>query len=110
MEPQTATTSAAQDAKSILNLQIDPAKITVDEIDRYENLMLGDGAQGRANDSSHSLTNDVKPTWQVFEGTNLAGPFDLKMHKPTNVISLNIDVQFKSHQAPQISNSSASQS
>ena len=62
VEPQAATANAAQDAKSILNLQIDPAKITVDEIDRYENLMLGDGAQGRAN-NSNSLTNDMKPSW-----------------------------------------------
>lgn len=41
---------------------IDPAKITVDDLDRYERMMQGDGAPG-FNNSTISLRNDVRHTW-----------------------------------------------
>ncbi len=57
-------------------MTIDPSKITVDDIDRYEQLMLGDGVQCISNANSNL---DIKHTWQSKGDTATVGPLDLKL-------------------------------
>ncbi len=47
-------------------MSIDPAKITVDDLDRYEQMMQGDGASGVSN-SNAALHNSVRHTWQAWQ-------------------------------------------
>jgi hypothetical protein len=51
-----------QDMEQVFSKKIDPSKITVDEIDRYESMMLGDGAQGSSN-STQLNKNQTRHTW-----------------------------------------------
>lgn len=75
-------------------MTIDPKKITVDDLDRFERMMLGDGAFASSN-AEVVNKNTVKHTWQSWEDTPSVGPLDVKLAQPTSLIQLNIDVQFK---------------
>lgn len=75
-------------------MSIDPSKISIDDLDRYERMMQGDGASGISN-SLVSIRNDVKHTWQAWEEKPQVGPMDVKLSQPTNLIQMNIDVTFK---------------
>lgn len=90
-EIQEQATLPNLDAKSVLTKQIDASKITVDEIDRYERMMLGDGAQGASN-SKQLVKNEVRHTWQAWEDMATVGSLDVKLQQPTSLIQLNIDV------------------
>ena len=75
-------------------MSIDPAKITVDDLDRYEQMMQGDGASGVSN-SNVALQNSVRHTWQVWQNKDEIGPMQVRLSQPTNLIQLNIDLKFK---------------
>lgn len=87
-------TISKQDPNSVMAMSIDPSKITVDDLDRFERMMLGDGALASSN-SAVVNKNEVRQTWQSWEDTPVVGPLDMKLAQPTNLIQLNIDVQFK---------------
>lgn len=70
-------------------MSIDPAKITVDEIDRYERMMQGTGCPGKSN-SEHQLLkqSQVRHTWRHLSDKVM----EVTLDQPTSLIQLNLDV------------------
>lgn len=59
-------------------MSIDPSKITVDDLDRYEKMMQGDAACTSSN-SLAQVKNNLKQTWQSWEESTFVGPLDIKL-------------------------------
>jgi len=91
--------------EQVLNLKIDPKKVTIANIDAYENLMQGAIAPATSNASYKSgqvglsrqnlFANHV---W-LCEGKSAQkeiGPMELKFERPISLVSLNIDLSFES--------------
>jgi hypothetical protein len=55
---------ALTDESEVLKMQIDTSKITVDEIDKYERMMYGNGAKGKSNTN---WRNEVRHCWQAMD-------------------------------------------
>jgi hypothetical protein len=88
-QPLPELSVAQNDPKFFETTSIDPAKITVDEIDRYERMMLGTGCLGKSN-SEHKFVSQsaARHTWRNPEGKVMEVALDL----PTSLIQLNLDV------------------
>lgn len=88
----------------MLNLQITPKKVTIADIDAYENLMQGaiapassnasfkNGAVGEPNQNLFS-----KHTWiaESKAAQSEVGPLELKFERPISLVSLSIDLNFE---------------
>ena len=83
----------------VLKIQIDPSKITYDDIEKYENLMKGSISAGNSNATSQKGSinkNFVKHTWCLSDCNQpLIGPMELRLEKPSSLLSINIDISFK---------------
>ena len=75
-------------------MRIDPLKVTIDDLDKYESMMKGEGTKGTSNSTS-SIQNATKHTWQAKDSDNSLGPMKIKLENSTSLISLNLDIQFK---------------
>lgn len=86
-KPQSKLNEApipTSDPVSILDKQIDRSKITVDEIDRYERMMLGDGCKGISNSGQH-LPQSVRHTWSLLDNRS-DRVLEVTLNEPTSLI------------------------
>jgi len=90
----------------VLNLQITPKKVTIADIDAYENLMSGAivPASSKASFKSGAVGEPyqnlyAKLTWlaESTEAQSEIGPIEVKFDRPISLVSLNIDVSFETH-------------
>jgi len=72
-------------------MRIDPLKVTVDDLDKYESMMKGEGAKGYSN-SNTSISNLTRHTWQAKYSATSLGPMKVHLENPTSLISLNLDI------------------
>jgi hypothetical protein len=81
---------------------IDPEKVTIQDIKRYEALMKGKAVSAISNaqrprglagaeDAGQPLYR--RHNWMA-NGEKEFGPMDIKFEKPSNLISLNVDLTF----------------
>jgi hypothetical protein len=75
-------------------MKIDPLKVTIDDLDKYESMMKGEGAKSVSN-SLNGSRNGVKHTWQAEDDAKSLGPMKVHLENSTSLISLNLDIQFK---------------
>jgi len=83
-------------------MKIDASKVTCDDIEKYEKLMLGAVTLASSN-SNHKVGNASDTNTEVFakhtwtrdtsKSQNL-GNFEMKFEKPTSLVSLNMDFAF----------------
>ena len=92
--------------EQVLNLQITPKKVTIADIDAYENLMSGAIVPASSNASFKSGAVGepyqnlyAKHTWlaESTEAQSEIGPIEVKFDRPISLVSLNIDVSFETH-------------
>jgi hypothetical protein len=70
------------DEASVLEMQIDTDKVTVDDLDRYESLMNGSTTFGKSNATSQKGLVDghyAKHSWDLSSHTGGAGPLELRL-------------------------------
>lgn len=72
-------------------MRIDPLKVTVDDLDKYESMLKGEGARGSSNSTS-SIPNATKHTWQAKDSASSLGPMKVHLENSTSLISLNLDI------------------
>jgi len=72
-------------------MRIDPLKVTVDDLDKYESMMKGEGARGYSN-SKTLIPNLTRHTWQAKDSATSLGPMKVHLENPTSLISLNLDI------------------
>ena len=59
-------------------MRIDPAKVTIDDLEKYESMMKGQGALGVSN-SKRERVSAIKHTWQAFDTVEEFGPMKIKL-------------------------------
>ena len=76
----------------MLEMRIDPHKVTIDDLDKYESMMKGEGAKGVSNSLLNSGKNAIKHTWQAEDDAKSLGPMKIHLENSTSLISLNLDI------------------
>ena len=88
----------------VLGMSIDPNQVTIDSLEKYENLMKGKVAKASSNANYQSVSDrqsqgDLSSihTWRNDSRSheNEVGVFEMKFEKPTSLVSLNIDISFE---------------
>ena len=97
--------------EQVLNMKIDPKKVTIANIDAYENLMQGAIApassnanfkSGQIGEACQSLF--AKHTWtcESKQTQTSVGPMEIKFERPISLVSLNIDLNFETVDSEQL--------
>lgn len=66
--------------------------MTIDDLDKYESMMKGEGAKGVSNSLKNFDQTAIKHTWQAQDDTQSLGPMKITLENPTSLISLNLDI------------------
>ena len=91
-----------EEVNLLMNSPIDPDKVTIQDIKRYEALMKGKAVsaisnaqtpRGLAENKGEGRPLYRRHNW-IASGQDEFGPMDIKFEKPTNLISLNVDLTF----------------
>ena len=80
-------------------MSIDPDQVTIESLEKYENLMKGKVAKASSNANYQSGGNELCSihTWRNDKRSheNEVGTFEMRFEKPTSLVSLNIDITFE---------------